>query len=171
MIDTFEARWQASLAAPRTGAIALLVVRIGDGQHDTPREVLVTRELGVEGDRWSRADQPNPEAQISLIDRRVTEVLADGDRSRLHLPGDNIVADLDLHERALPVGTRLRLGSALVEVTPTPHTGCAKFRARFGEEALAWVGAPEHTARRMRGVYLRVIADGRVGVGDHVVRE
>ena len=34
----------------------------------------------------------------------------------LDAPGDNFLVDLDLSEEALPVGARLRLGEALLEV-------------------------------------------------------
>jgi MOSC domain-containing protein YiiM len=127
-------------------------------------------ERGLHGDRWEAADEPNPEAQVSLIDRRVAELLVDGDVTRLHVPGDNIVVELALDEASLPVGTRLALGSALLEITPKPHRGCAKFRERLGDDALRWISAPVHPQRRLRGVYARVIAAGTAAVGDRVER-
>ena len=87
------------------------------------------------------------------------------------MAGDNFLVTLDLSEAALPVGTRVRLGTALLEITPDPHTGCRKFNARFGVEALQWINFRAHRARRLRGVNCRVLADGFVSVGDAVVVE
>jgi MOSC domain-containing protein YiiM len=82
--------------------------------------------------------------------------------------GDNFLVDLDLSEAALPVGARLRVGGAVLEVSAEPHTGCKKFRERFGGEALRWVNHRDNRALRLRGVNCRVVADGEVAVGDAV---
>ena len=84
----------------------------------------------------------------------------------LDAPGDNFLVDLDLSDEALPVGTRLRLGEALLEVSPAPHTGCKTFRERFGLEALTWVN--DNRDRRLRGMNCRVLEAGAVAVGDPV---
>jgi MOSC domain-containing protein YiiM len=69
---------------------------------------------------------------------------------------------------ALPVGTALRIGDAELVVTAKAHLGCAKFAARFGIDALAWIDGPVGRELRMRGVYLRVTKAGRVRVGDEI---
>jgi len=74
----------------------------------------------------------------------------------------------DLSEAALPAGTRLRVGSALLQVSAEPHAGCAKFRARFGDEALRWVNAHENRPRRLRGINLRIVAGGQLALGDAI---
>lgn len=168
--EQLQVRWQASLEKPATGSVVMLVVRVGDGAHATPARVELSPEGGVHGDRWRENEARLPEAQVSLIDRRVAEALVDGDVTRLHVPGDNIVVDLDLDEASLPVGTRLHLGSAIIEITAKPHTGCAKFRARLGDEALRWISADPHRQRRLRGVYARVVVAGEVAIGERVVR-
>lgn len=168
--DELESRWEASAARPATGSVAALVVRLGNDAHATPPRVELSPEGGVHGDRWVANEARNPEAQVSIIDRRVAELLVDGDLERLHVPGDNIVVDLDLDETSLPVGTRLHLGSAVLEITAKPHTGCAKFRARLGDEALRWISAPPHRPRRLRGVYARVVVAGEIAIGDRVTR-
>jgi MOSC domain-containing protein YiiM len=89
----------------------------------------------------------------------------------LHTPGDNVLVDIDLSEDALPIGTRLRLGQALLEVSPEPHTGCDRFSARFGAPALAWINHKARRARRLRGVNCRVVEAGQVALGDAVVVE
>jgi MOSC domain-containing protein YiiM len=82
----------------------------------------------------------------------------------LEASGDNLLVDLDLSETALPVGTRLRIGTAVLEVSAEPHTGCKKFRERFGLDALKWVN--DHRDRRLRGMNCRVLEAGTVAVGD-----
>jgi MOSC domain-containing protein YiiM len=68
----------------------------------------------------------------------------------------------------LPPGSRLRVGEALLEVTPAPHNGCQKYRARFGEDALRFVWMQELRHRNLRGIYMRVETAGRVKPGDRV---
>jgi maleamate amidohydrolase len=160
-----EARWAAAEAAPRgRGSVRLICVRRGGEVHECPPRVLVTPERGVDGDRWVESDRREPDAQVTLMNVRVTELIR-GDQP-LDLPGDNFQVDLDLSEEALPAGTRLRLGEAVLEVSALPHTGCKKFRERFGLEALTWVNG--HRDRRLRGMNCRVLERGWVAVGDPV---
>lgn len=160
-----EARWLALEPAPRrAGTVALLVLRQGSGVHQTPAEVELSPEGGVHGDRWREKEGRDLDEQVTLMNVRVTRLIAGTERP-LHLPGDNVQVDLDLSQEALPAGTRLRLGTALLEVTAAPHLGCDKFAARFGVEALKWVNAKAHRERRLRGVNARVLEGGRVAVG------
>jgi MOSC domain-containing protein YiiM len=57
-----------------------------------------------------------------------------------------------------------------VEISAEPHTGCAKFKARFGAAALAFVNSPTGRDLRLRGVNARIITAGTIRVGDPVVR-
>ena len=169
--DELERRFTAVPAPPAEGGnVHLIVVRTGDGAHDQPARAVLSVERGVHGDRWAAGERPDTEAQVTLIERRVAELIAGGDRARLHVHGDNFVVDLDLSADALPVGTRLRLGAAVVEITAKPHLGCHKFRARYGDDVLAWVNAKAHRARRLRGVHARVVEGGEVAVGDRIAR-
>jgi MOSC domain-containing protein YiiM len=92
------------------------------------------------------------------------------DRSRWQLAGDQLYVDLDLSEANLPHQTRLAIGSAVIEVTAQPHTGCAKFVERFGLDAMKFVNEPEHKAMRLRGVNTRVVRPGVIRVGDTVTK-
>jgi MOSC domain-containing protein YiiM len=78
--------------------------------------------------------------------------------------------DFDLSEANLPAGTRLALGSAVIEVTAQPHTGCAKFVERFGADAMRFVNSPKGKGLRLRGLNARVVRAGRIRVGDAIRR-
>jgi MOSC domain-containing protein YiiM len=82
------------------------------------------------------------------------------------LAGDQLYVDFDLSFDNLPAGTRLAVGGAVIEVTDKPHTGCAKFRDRFGTEAVRFVNA--HQDLRLRGMNARVVVPGTVRRGDDV---
>ena len=79
-----------------------------------------------------------------------------GDVSRWPLAGDQIYADFDIGVEHLPPGTRLTIGDAEIEVSEKPHTGCAKFSARFGADALRFVNSPEGRRLRLRGMNTRI---------------
>jgi MOSC domain-containing protein YiiM len=135
-------------------------------QNDLPTRLLVTPATGVPGDAWGRREQPDPVAQITVMQVDVATLIANG--HPLELFGDNLFLELDLSVENLPIGSRLRLGSATVAVTPKAHNGCRKFQARFGPEALRFVSDPELRHRNLRGIYLRVLEAGEVAVGDAV---
>ena len=88
------------------------------------------------------------------------------DRSRWHLAGDQLYVDLDLSEANLPPGTRLSIGSAVIEVTAEPHTGCSKFVERFGLDAMKFVNSRERKDLHLRGINARVVRPGVLRVGD-----
>ena len=71
----------------------------------------------------------------------------------------------------LPPGTRLSIGGAIIEITPQPHTGCGKFAARFGVDALKFVNSPEGRRLGLRGVNAKVIRPGRVRTGASVRKQ
>ena len=166
--NELEQLWQASPAiSAGRGTVRLICVREAEGVHVCPPRVTVTSSGGVEGDRWSAGTAPDPEAQVTLMAARVAELVV-ADHAPLHTPGDNFLVDIDLSEEALPPGSRIKLGSAVLEISTVPHTGCAKFRERFGVDALRWVNHKDNRARRLRGVNCRVVSDGEVAVGDAV---
>lgn len=144
------------------------------------REVLAAGELderaGLVGDTWSARPSartadggPHPEMQLTLMNARVIALLAQT-REHWALAGDQLFVDLDLSTANLPAGTRLRIGQAVVEVTAEPHTGCAKFSARFGREALIFVNGPAGKALRLRGLNARIVQSGRIAAGDAVIK-
>lgn len=139
------------------------------------REVLAEGELdpaeGLVGDSWrwrgsSRTADgaAHPDMQLNVMNSRVISLLARG-RERWPLAGDQLYLDLDLSEENLPAGARLRVGQAVIEVTAQPHTGCKKFVARFGADAMRFVNSAEGRLLRLRGLNARVIKGGVIRVG------
>jgi MOSC domain-containing protein YiiM len=172
----FENSWAHVEAAPADGMLQLIVRRPGPDQRETLDVALLDPVSGLEGDDWGRrgwamdaGGGPDREAQVTLISTRVLEAI-EPDRSRWPLAGDQLYVDLDLSLESLPPGSRLAIGEAVVELSATPHTGCAKFSARFGSDALRWVNSERGRELRMRGANARVVRGGDVRVGDRVRR-
>ena len=109
----------------------------------------------------------HPGMQLNVINARLSALVA-VDPDRRALAGDQLHVDLDLSEANLPPGTRLAVGSAVIEVTPEPHRGCPKFVARFGREAMRFVNSPVGSALRLRGLNAKVVEAGTVRPGDEI---
>ena len=126
----------------------------------------MTPESGMPGDSWGRQRKPSPEAQLTAMQFNVAQLVANG--QPLTLFGDQLFLDLNLSHANLPPGSVLRAGGTTLEVTPLPHNGCRKFRARFGEAALRLVAKPELRHLNLRGIYVRVVEAGDIATGDEV---
>jgi hypothetical protein len=175
--DVLEAGVAEIRGAPAdAGTVELIVRRPAEGE----RELLGAAELdvveGLVGDNWrargSRATKDgaaHPDLQLTLMNARATALIARS-RERWALAGDQLYVDLDLSDASLPAGTRLRVGSAVIEITAMPHTGCGKFARRFGVEALKFVNSPVGRELNMRGRNARVVSAGTVRKGDVVRR-
>lgn len=158
------------------GTLDMIVAR----PAEDAREVLGAGRLdllhGLVGDNWrtrgstSTPDgSANPDAQLTVMNARVAALVA-GTPDHGGLAGDQLYLDLDLRAERLPAGTRLRIGDAVIEITAKPHRGCAKFAARFGNEALRFVNTGEGLLLNLRGRNARVVTPGTVRRGDAVTR-
>jgi hypothetical protein len=157
----------ASLRAPLDeGAVALLVARGPAGERHLPAQAQLTVEGGMPGDRWVEQTKYGPDYQLATTRADFARLIANGQPLELH--GDNLFLDLDLSSDNLPAGTLLRAGQALLRVTPIAHNGCKKWVQRFGLCPMQLNLHPEYRELHLRGIYLRVVEEGRVSVGDRV---
>jgi hypothetical protein len=173
-----EAGLENLRAAPADqGALDLIVRRPAVGA----REVLEVGELdpvhGLVGDTWRTRGSSRTadgtshlDMQVNIMGSRVAALVAQT-RDRWALAGDQLFIDMDLSERNLPPGTRLSLGSAILEITREPHTGCAKFLSRFGTDAMKFVNSPVGRDLHLRGLNARVVQAGTIRVGDIVRKD
>jgi len=159
--------------APKDGGLLQLIVRRPNVDQ---REMLEEAELhpaeGLVGDSWKQRPSsrtpdrsPHPELQLNIMNARVAALVAQ-DKGRWQLAGDQLFIDMDLSAENVPPGTRLALGSAVIEVTEQPHNGCMKFVARFGLEALKFVNSPVGKQLHLRGINAKVVQPGTIRVGD-----
>lgn len=172
-LDAGAARLGAS--PTEAGTVELIVRRPAVDRREVLAEAELRVGVGVVGDNYlerGSSSTPDgaahPEAQLNIMSSRAVDLVAAGDRERWSLAGDQFFVDLDLSVGNLPVGTRLRIGTAVVEVAAKPHTGCAKFRERFGVDAARWVNQSKD--QRRRGVCAMVVEPGTVRTGDVIAK-
>jgi hypothetical protein len=154
------------------GTVELIVCRPAIDMREILNEAWLEAGAGLIGDTWGvrwssrTADgTPHPDMALTLMNARSAMLVA-SDPARRMLAGDQIYLDLDLGVANLPPGTRLAIGSAVIEMTDQPHLGCAKFSARFGEDALRFVNSRTGRELRLRGANTRIIRSGVVRTGD-----
>ena len=166
--DRLEAGLGHILDSPaELGTVELVIRRPSEGEREVLEEGMLDYP-GLVGDRHTLRGDTHAGTEITLMNARVVDLVADGDRDRWPLAGDQLYVDLDLRVASLPPGTRLQVGSATLEVTQVPHTGCAKFTARFGSDATRFINAKPHRELRLRGMNTRVVMPGTVRPGDTI---
>jgi hypothetical protein len=155
--------------SPReTGRVVLVVSRPAVGAREMLNEGALDVAYGLLGDYWARRGSDHRK-QITVMNARAAELLAGG-TDRWALAGDQLFVDFDLSASHLPPGTRIRIGDAVVEVTPPPHRGCHKFTARFGADATAFVNSPVGVELNLRGINAKVVRGGAIRIGDSVTK-
>ncbi|HEY8952457.1 MAG TPA: MOSC domain-containing protein [Candidatus Dormibacteraeota bacterium] len=152
----------------------MIVARPGVDQREVLSEGWLEAGGGLKGDTWRARGSnrtpdgsANPDAQLTLMNARVAAAIA-GDRESWPLAGDQLYVDLDLSLANLPAGSRVQVGSAVIEFSEAPHTGCAKFSARYGNDAQRFVNSQAGRDLRLRGANCRVVVAGMVRQGDAI---
>ena len=154
------------------GVLKMIVRRPNVDERELVEECELDLEQGLAGDSWKDRSSShtsdgsaNINAQLTIMNSRVIALLAQ-DEARWPLAGDQLYVDMDLSDDNIPPGTRLALGSAVIEVSAQPHSGCKKFSARFGVDAIKFVNSPEGKQLHLRGINTKVIQAGTIRVGD-----
>ena len=150
------------------GTVELVVRRPAEGEREILAEAELDSDAGLVGDRWG-SGKADPAMQLTLMNARSAALVAGG-RERWPLAGDQLYVDFDLSEANLPPGTRLAIGTAVVEISDVPHRGCGKFSKRFGVDALKLVNSPVGRELNLRGVNARIVQGGVVRPGDPVAK-
>ena len=158
------------------GVLKMIVRRPQDDERELLQEAELSLADGLVGDNWKERGSrhlpdgsANPEAQITVMNARAIALLAQTE-NRWPLAGDQLYVDLDLSDDNLPPGTRLTIGTAVLEVSPVPHTGCKKFSSRFGVDAMKFVNTPEGRQLHLRGINTRILQPGTIHVGDVITK-
>jgi hypothetical protein len=175
-IAELEAGLEEIRRSPKDGGVLRMIVRrpAADARERLDAATLDPAE-GLRGDRWSssrsrsRSGSVDPDTQLNIMNARAIALIAQSD-DRWALAGDQLYIDIDLSAENLPPGTRLAIGSAVIEVTAPPHTGCGKFAARFGVDAVKFVNSPTGRQLHLRGINARVVRAGEIRVGDRASR-
>ena len=149
------------LFATPAGCLEAIVLRRAEGGRSQPATAELSTTGGLLGDRWS-AGKVHRGDQVSMMNVHVAARIAN--QQSIALFGDNLFTDLDIREQALPEGSRVQIGGAVLRVSSTPHVPCDRFRARFGHAAFV-MAAENH---RIRGVYMTVLDGGVIAIGDSV---
>ena len=156
------------------GLLEAIVIRPAPGERRMLESCEISLAGGTHGDHWAKGcwmstdeGKPHPDVQICIMNSRCIALIAQ-ERDNWAPAGDNLFIDLDLRPENLAPGQRLSVGSAVIEITAVPHTGCASFVERYGKAAVMFVNGPKGKSMRLRGIYARVVQDGRVSVGDRV---
>ena len=176
-MDELNAGLPEILASPKDeGVLSAIVIRPASGERRDVETSEISLEGGVHGDHWAKGcwkstedGRPHPDVQICIMNARCIQLIAQ-ERANWPPAGDNLFIDMDLTPENMPPGTRLGIGSAVIEITDTPHNGCASFIERYGRDACVFVNTGEGKRLRLRGIYGRVVEDGRVSVGDVVTK-
>jgi hypothetical protein len=158
------------------GLLEMIVIRPKENERLVLETCEVSAKSGVHGDWWAEKcwktlpdGSPHPEVQVTMMNSRCIALLAQ-EKSCWPLAGDQLFVDMDLSSENLPPGQRFSIGTAILEITDTPHTGCGLFAERYGPAATRFVNSVIGKQLHLRGIYAKVVQDGFVKTGDRVTK-
>jgi hypothetical protein len=173
--EALEAGLEGVASSPiGSGRLELIVRRPAIDEREVLDIAELDLEVGLVGDTWSSRTSkrtpdgsPHRDMQLNVMNARAAALIA-GERDRWPLAGDQLYVELHLGSDELPAGSRLAIGSAVIEVTDQPHTGCIKFAERFGAAAARLVNTEPGRRLNLRGINCRVLVPGTVHAGDEI---
>ncbi|HEY0762893.1 MAG TPA: hypothetical protein VGD61_11035 [Pyrinomonadaceae bacterium] len=176
-MEELEAALDHLREAPKDdGVLHLIVARPTVDERAELDQADLDPLRGLIGDNWSVRGSSrtpdgsaHPEMQINIMNARVTALVA-REKERWSLAGDQLYVDMDLSKENLPAGSRIQVGEAVLEVSPLPHTGCHKFVARFGVDAMKFVNSEVGKQLCLRGINAKVVQGGTIKIG-HTVKK
>ena len=176
-MDELEAGLDEIRRSPKeAGALEMIVRRPRTGEREVLQEGELDLQKGLVGDNWSTRGSSmtgdgssHPDMQLNIMNSRVIALLAQS-KERWQLAGDQLFIDLDLSAENLPPGSRLAIGTSVIEVTAVPHLGCQKFVERYGADAMKFVNSAVGRELHLRGINAKVIQGGAIRVGDKVTK-
>ncbi len=161
---------------PDQGTLQLIVARPQEDQRMELTQGVLNETKGLVGDNWAARGSSktpdgsaHPEMQINIMNSRVIDLITQ-DKDDWKKAGDQLFVDLNLNKDNMPPGTMIAVGTAVLEVTSMPHTGCKKFAQRFGTDALKFISSPEGRQWQLRGINARVVKAGSIQIGDQVFK-
>ncbi|AOW21897.1 MOSC domain-containing protein [Urechidicola croceus] len=156
------------------GVVELIVCRPEENQREVLAQGVLDLEVGLVGDNWKTRGSSrttdgfgHPHMQLNIMNSRAIQLIAQ-EKNRWKLAGDQLFVDLDLSAENLPIGTKLSIGTAIIQITEIPHLGCKKFVERFGLDAMKFVNSTIGKSLNLRGVNAKVIKQGIITIGDKI---
>ena len=150
------------------GRIELIVCLGLNGHKQEVRYCEVDKEDGLRGDNLELGPTCDTSGYISLLNSRVM-ALFDDDRKRWKNTDNQFFVDLDLSSENVPAGTRLQMGTSIIEILHPQRLSEHMVYRNFGSEAAARVSTSLGEAFSW-GVYARVVRSGRISVGDAIAK-
>lgn len=154
------------------GVLRLIVARPEVDRRTELDQGELDETEGLIGDNWAARGSSktedgsaHPEMQINIMNSRAIDLITQS-KEDWETAGDQLFVDFNLSKNNVPPGTKLAVGDAILEVTSVPHTGCKKFAARFGVDAVKFISSPEGRQWQLRGINARVVKSGSIKIGD-----
>lgn len=176
-IDELDRLYRALPLHPKDIArVNALNVRPGPALREERAMIELDSVRGAIGDRWENKTwlylpdgKPDPRVQVALCNSPILAMIQTATGVHHH-PGDTVFTDLDLSAHNLPIGSRLQIGPAVLEITDVENDACAKFAAHYGAELLQWIRLPQNRPLRLRGLFAKIIRSGRIHIGDTIAK-